>query len=148
MGMFSKTFFYLLLVSLLAGCSGKPSTPRNLEVSFAAEVAATASGGAIVRIQNAVTGTSVDVELSAPPFTVSVADGKWNFYFVGFAGPGAWAGGTQCGGALAVDLGPTTTDINITIGAAACASAPYPTLIATKVSNWDQAIWDQSKWGL
>ena len=147
MDKFSKFFLCLLLVCLLSSCSGKPSSSRNLEISFAAEVA-NESGGAIVRVQNAATGTFIDVELSAPPYTVSVADGIWNFYFVAFSGPTAWAGTTKCGGAPNLVLAPATTDINITISAGTCTSVPYPTIIATKVAIWDQAIWDQSKWGL
>jgi hypothetical protein len=148
MDLFSKIVTYLVLLICLSGCSGKPASPRQLEVSFAAIVASKLAGGAIIRVEDVASGNYIDHDLTAPPFSVLVPDGKWNFYFVGFIGPRAWAGATHCGGALAVELGPETIEVNIKVAASTCADKPFISLISTKVSNWDQAIWDQSKWGL
>jgi hypothetical protein len=148
MGMPLKIFATFLIGIFLSGCTGKPASSRKLEVSFGALEAGNVGGGAILRVENAATGAYTDVDLTVPPFSVMVADGKWNFYFVGFLGPGSWAGGTECGGALGVTLGPTTSAIDITVNAGNCGSSPYTALIATKVSKWDKAIWNQAKWGI
>jgi hypothetical protein len=54
---------------------------------------------------------------------------------------------TNCGGAVGVNLTASTLKIDITANAANCAGNPYAELISGKTSTWDQAIWDQAKWG-
>lgn len=148
MAMYSKILTCFLVAVLVSGCTGKPAKPRSLEINTSAIVVNNVDGGVVVRVENAVTGIYTDVSLTTAPFTVLVADGKWNFYLVGFFGPGEWGGTTECGGALDLELGPNTTDIDILVSNENCANSPYSTLISDKVSKWDSATWDTSTWGL
>jgi hypothetical protein len=147
MGRISNLFSLGLFLLFLVGCSANRPASRSLVVSFTAQEANAFAGGAIVRVQNPSTGIYSDIELSSSPYSVSIADGTWNIYFVGFSGPGDWQGATNCGGSTGVNLASSTTAINILIAPAICAGAPYSTIIAKKIGVWDQSLWNQTKWG-
>jgi hypothetical protein len=147
MGIVPKLTLFSLIFILVSACSKQQGSPRNLAVSVLNLGSSQFAGGALVRIENLADGTITESELTEAPYTVSLKDGNWNIYFVGFAGPSQWQGASYCGGAEGINLTPATLEVNITANLTNCSSEPYSTMIAGKTSTWDQAIWDQSTWG-
>jgi hypothetical protein len=141
-------FLFLFLMLFLGSCSASQGKPRQLGVSIGAVMTDNYSGGVMVFMKDEIRGTSSSVELETSPFMVMIPDGKWSFYVVGFAGPTAWQGATNCGSALSLTLAETDLQIDITATLANCSLEPYASMINKKSSTWDQALWDQANWGL
>jgi hypothetical protein len=156
------TFSFLALMILLGGCSASKSKSRALEISLGALSTSVFAGGLKLKIVNKISGEVTLKDISDSSYKLTLPNGTYDFFVVGFDGPAAFQGAHYCGSQ--VDQVFAGIDVSISINALEtnCSSSSYATMIPaapttptppTTPSNpnneWDTALWDSapSTWG-
>lgn len=147
-----KIIFIFVVTSLLFvtnSCS-KSAKPRNFKLVLGAVTASGISidGGGGVKLVNVTTKEELILKFKASPYVVTIPNGTWDIYAVGFQGPALWQGTTYCGGVVGKVLDGNDTDVTINATAANCLIDPYPILILKIKSenSWDTGMWDKAIW--
>lgn len=140
-----KKLCLLVTAFLLVGCSGSKPENRKLEVSHASIASEDFLGGALVEVVSSL-GVVTTHTFTTPPFIVNLPDGVFSLRFAGFVGPSSWQGSHECGGVTNLNLTASDTEIKITVNTANCSVAPYSTMVASKTTQWDTALWDSAQW--
>lgn len=115
----------LMALSLvLIGCAKAPS-PRNLEVSNSFVIGSNGFTGGLVVVGEGPAGAKfVSTAASGLSVNISLVNGTWNFYLVGWDGAEKFKGEVHCA-AETIVLDSNTTDIYLKVNTANCANSAF-----------------------
>ncbi|TNE97042.1 MAG: BspA family leucine-rich repeat surface protein, partial [Deltaproteobacteria bacterium] len=128
-----QIIFFSLLITMMNGCSRpKKKTETTFKLTGSSLVNGTQMQGGIFLWAKPVDPQFPDFKavLDADD-TALIPFGEYNLHIVGYEGPNAWSGNTQCGGTPGPTIieGPEVT-ITINLTTAACDAQPYIDMIA------------------
>lgn len=142
-------FMVLAILSTINSCS-KSAKPRNFKLVLGNITATGVSidGGGGVKLVNTITKEELILKFKTAPYVVTIPNGTWDIYVVGYLGPGLWQGANYCGGITGKVLDGNDTDITINATQTNCLNSPYPALILklNSENSWDFGLWDQAIW--
>lgn len=146
-----KAKLFIPLFLLLLSCSQKSVSNSSFKLVVGrASQSVLLSGGSYVEIEDLNSKVKNLIKLDSENSAI-IPYATYNMLFVAFQGPLAGEGNVYCGAVTNVTLSSSAATIAVNINEANCSSSQYQTLIEklknNQNSNWDQAKFDQGKWG-
>ncbi len=134
------------MVLLPMACTQKPAPGKvRAEISLKSITAGSNNfdGGALLRLVGG--GETHNFELTQSN-VIELPKGTWTIYFVGFAGPSNFTGGTDCRKLPNVVLSEDSHTINFAAGSNCINDTVASNMITTKNPDGLKGTWGSSKW--
>lgn len=152
-----KNILLLILFLISFACSKTNTTKSNFVISLAnLSAGQTFNGGGLLQIKNVSTGEIKSFDMTTNN-VVTIPNGTWDMFFVGFQGASAWQGPHLCGFVNSIELSGPEKTVEITANPGNCSNSPYVAMITSKggalaaTVKWDDpdTKWDEAntKWG-
>lgn len=145
----AKNLILLLILSLatLQGCGKSQKEQTQFQLLIGGLTGDTFPGGIFLKTEKADTGEADYVDVPATHM-VEIEHNTYNFYFVSYQGPSAWAGLKYCGSVLNQEIIGSSQTISLSVAQADCSVEPYLSMDQMKNPSalWDVAVWGSSTW--
>lgn len=135
-----KHILLFVLTIILSGCGADKSQQVDFSFSIGSLVNSSSPSGGLflkaVQIDSETKKPIQEIEMELVDPSATIPYGTWEFFLVGFDGPGKWQGSPLCGKISETQLDSDKVTLEVFLSATECQNFPFPEMILQKSPDY------------